>query len=262
MNDKQKKIFGNDFGLIYFPYEFKDAINNHCSYAYTDDQKNSLSEMGKFWKFIDHTTTVWNGKEDSLVIIQDESNEIGTLTFIGLGVKKIEIIYKEKVNNLNLVKSIFKGMMVGNISIDFDNPIEKLKFHFLYEMAEPYVLNVELIKYKEPEIDYQTLYLTNMNIFAGVGQSLVNIYFKKAKDCVNKTEIELFRVIDLRKSYFMVKESVKEGSFFHTFSNLAYGTYKFRIIQYCNEEKIIESPMQEFNITEPNYSGKPYISGR
>lgn len=45
MNDNQKALFGNDFGLIYYPYDFTDAIANHCSYSYTEEQLSSLSEM-------------------------------------------------------------------------------------------------------------------------------------------------------------------------------------------------------------------------
>ena len=37
MTDEQKTMLGNDYGFAIFPYYFKEAITNHCSYDYKNE---------------------------------------------------------------------------------------------------------------------------------------------------------------------------------------------------------------------------------
>jgi hypothetical protein len=253
MNDNQKTAFGNDFGLIYYPYDFEDAIANHCSYSYTEEQLKSLSEMGKFWKFIENTKSIWDKKKDSITIEQEKLNEKGTMTFVGLGVEYIIINTEKKSKRIDLVKSIFKGIFVGNIDIDFDNPLNNIVFHFLYDMAEPYDLGVNLVKYKEPEIDYQAIYLENINIDFAVGADLINIYFQKAKDEVDKIEIEIYKLDEKNKSRLISKKNVDINEFYYAKKDLAYGKYEFKVTQYIDEKIVIASSMIGFSLNRPRY---------
>lgn len=61
-------------------------------------------------------------------------------------------------------------------------------------MAESCELEVNLIKNKESEIDYQAIYLENMNIDFAVGGDLINIYFQKAKHEVDKIGTEIYKL--------------------------------------------------------------------
>jgi hypothetical protein len=262
MNDNQKALFGNDFGLIYYPYDFSDAIANHCSYSYTEEQLNSLSEMGKYWKFIENHKSIWDKNFDSITIEQDKMDEKGTLTFVGLGVRSISVYTKNKTIEVELVKSIFKGIFVGNIPVDFDNPIKTLKFNFLYEMAEPYELEVNMVKYKEPEIDYQAIYISNMKVSFDLGQDLLNVYFQLADEKVDKTEIFLYKTFERNESRMIAKYEVEKELYYYAIKGLAYGTYEFQVVQYVKNKVLVENPKTKFTLAQPNYSGKPVISGR
>jgi len=262
MNDNQKTAFGNDFGLVYYPYDFKDAIANHCSYSYTEEQLKSLSEMGKFWKFIENHKSIWDKNTDSITIEQEKPDQKGTMTFVGLGVEYIIINSEKKSKRIDLVKSIFKGIFVGNIDIDFDNPLKNIVFHFLYDMAEPYELEMNLVKYKEPEIDYQAQYLKNMNVSFGLGQDLINIYFQLADEKVDKTEIILYKTYDRSDSRMIAKYKVDQGQFYYSIQGLAFGAYEFQVLQSISDSILVKSPKTKFTLNQPNYSGKPYISGR
>lgn len=188
-------------------------------------------------------------------------DEKGTLTFVGLGVRSISVYTKNKAIEVELVKSIFKGIFVGNIPVDFDNPIKTLKFNFLYEMAEPYELEVSMVKYKEPEIDYQSIYLENMNIDFAVGESLVNIYFNKAKSEINKIEIEIYKVIDSTNIRLISKEKCDSNQLYYSKNNLAFGKYEFKIIQYIDDKIITASPMISFSLNRPKYpSGRNTVT--
>jgi hypothetical protein len=253
MNDNQKTAFGNDFGLIYYPYDFEDAIANHCSYSYSEEQLKSLSEMGKFWKFIENHRSIWDKSTDSITIEQETLDEKGTMTFVGLGVEYIIINTEKKSKRIDLVKSIFKGTFVGNIDIDFYKPLKNIVFHFLYDMAEPYELEVNLVKYKEPEINYQTQYLENMNIDHAVGENLVNIYFNKAKPDIDQVEIDIYKVVDEKNSRLISKEKFDSNILYYSKNNLAYGRYEFKVTQYANGEKIVESPNIGFGLSRPRY---------
>ena len=262
MNENQKALFGNDFGLIYYPYEFEDAINHHCSYAYSDTQKKNISEMGKFWKYVEGAKTVWDGKSNTLEIKQLSQNQKGTLTFVGLGVEKISFSYKGKEETIKLVKSKFKGIMVGNVPIDFLKPIKNLKFHFRYDLADPYIMDISLIKYKIPEVDYEKLYIKNMDVSHGLGQDLINIYFSDARDDIEKTKVELYKTTGVNNSKLISSYNIEKGTNFLSIPNLAYGGYEYKVIQYVGGQPLVQTSKIAFKLSEPNYSGKPYISGR
>jgi hypothetical protein len=266
MNEKQKLAFGNDFGLVYYPYDFKDAIDNHCEYSYNDTQKYDLSEMGKFWKFIENRNWIWKEKSDLVNITQSNPNEVGTLTFVGLGVEKIEIQTENDVSTINLVKSIFKGMMVGNIEIDFNKPVKSIMFYFRYDIAEPYELKINLEKYKKVKtIDDQSLYKENMKVDFAIGQGLVNIYFQKAKKEVTLIKVELYKVFDKSESRLISTYIIPNERFYLSITGLAYGVYEFKVLQYeaTNSSKlVVESDKVRFTLYDPYPTLKRAMSRR
>lgn len=265
MTKEQKLILEESSNICYFPYEFQDAIDNHIhDKSIKDELKNikTLSEMGKFWQFIENKKCLWNQKEYEIELNQESSNEIGTLVFIGYGVESIDIYKENKSENLPLVRSIFKGLMVGIIPIHYDVSSMKLKLNFRYNLAGPYDVNIKFNQYREPEIDYQALYISNMKVSHSLGQDLINVYFQLADSKVDKTEVILFKTLNNNETIMIAKFHVENGVYYHSITGLAYGDYEFNVVQYVNNNILVESPKTKFKLVQPNYSGKPILTGR
>ena len=140
MTDEQKTMLGNDYGFAIFPYYFKEAITNHCSYDYKNEKIDDvlvaeLGSLGKFWKFIDGTTYVHLQEDDSFMLEQKEGQEVSCLVPLLKGVEKVIVYYKNDIKEYETHKSIFKNVDVCTIDFKFDNPIEKLELHFNYNIV-------------------------------------------------------------------------------------------------------------------------------
>ena len=44
MTDEQKTMLGNDYGFAIFPYHFKEAITNYCSYDYKNEKIDDVAD--------------------------------------------------------------------------------------------------------------------------------------------------------------------------------------------------------------------------
>lgn len=93
MTDEQKTMLGNDYGFAIFPYHFKEAITNHCSYDYKNEKIDDvlvaeLGSLGKFWKFIDGVSYL-SIDDDKIVINQSKNQEVACLVPLLKGVEKI-----------------------------------------------------------------------------------------------------------------------------------------------------------------------------
>lgn len=249
MNKEQKILFGEKFWLLYMPNELLEGKK-------VDDFEVQLSHIQNrdYW--------VWRGDKEILTLQQkskDESKKI--LSFVGLGIEKIGVLFGEKEEFIEMKKSIPRiGGFTGSILVDFSNPFDYIVFHFFNELAEPYKLNAEFIKYVEPKIDETLIYTKNMNLHHSTGQDLVNIYFDKARDDIDIIEIELYLMMN-GKERILSSEKAKAGKLFQIFSGLAYGNYGYRVIQYSKNDKVIESKLIQFTLKAPNYSGKPIVHG-
>lgn len=254
MNKEQNAILQDNITFAYFPYSFKEAIEKHCSYNYNKEELSSLSSMGKYWKFIDGTIYV-KTENNKISLTQEKDVNFATLTLIVDGIESVDVYYKKGSKNIMLEKSIFKGLMVGNIQVDYKNPITKIKLNFRYDLAEPLEIEVNNTLYVEPAIDYQKIYNEKMAIRHNVGLDLVNIYFQLATENINKVKVELF--LDKGSDDQMIGVySVNENMLFMSITGLAYGKYKFRVVQYFNEDKVATSDKVSFALNEHNYGGR------
>ena len=79
MTNEQKTLLGNDWGFALLPYSFEQSITNHCSYDYTKEKIENvtdlsyLGKLGKFWKFIEGVTYL-KLDNDTLIINQQKDN--------------------------------------------------------------------------------------------------------------------------------------------------------------------------------------------
>ena len=180
------------------------------------------------------------------------------LSLLVWNIKKFPLV--KKVEVVKLKKSISRIGYTGSFQVDYSNPFDNIMFHFFHDLAEPYKLKAEFIKYVEPKVDETLIYARKMNLHHSTGQDLVNIYFDKARDDIDTIEIELFLMMN-GKEINIMKKAKKREKLFHIFSGLAYGTYAYKVIQYSKKDKVIESKLTQFILKAPNYSGKPIVHG-
>lgn len=256
MNENQKTLLG-DHGFCWFPYELKDAVNNHSTYNFTSDDLKSLSTMGKFWKFIKETTYIEIQNDKMTIVKPANPSPKNTLVFILNGVESIDIKLGKTQSNIKLQKSIFKGLMVGTHEFDFNNPIHSIQLNFKYDMADPLIFDVIYDEIIEPKIDISATFVKHIDATHQLGNDLINIYFNKANDQVVKTNISLY-MVNLNKIERLIKNyEVEKDDMFLSISGLAYGKYAYTVQQFDKYEKlVVETNKTYFDLKMPNYSGK------
>ncbi len=270
ISKEQNNILGNDWGFALLPYTFKSSITNYCDYDYNKENISdvlsvSVGKLGKFWKFIKGVKYL-NYSDDKIILTQQQNQHSACLVPILCGVEKILVETQKDKKEFILESSVFKQVGICVVDFDFENPIKKVTLHFNFDLAEPLEIEITTILYKEPEIDYESIYLKNLNPSHSTGNDLVNIRFQKANGNVEKTVISLFHSVE--RSYnsgiierqLLANYTIEKDVFFKSINGLAYGLYSYKISQYDKENNlIIETDYMNFRLTMPNYGGKPTI---
>lgn len=261
MTKEQQLVLGNEVGFIFMPFTFKDAIEKYCSYNYKPTELKSLGTMGKFWSFIDNKyKTKVLIKDNKMEVIQPKDVKEGTLTFVNFGIESIEVNYKSGKKKIKLEKSIFKQYMVGNIEVKFNDPFDHIVLNFNNNIADPLHVKVDFKLYVEP-VKNEKEELIDMNARHRTGEDLVNVYFQKVSDKVNRVEVELFIVDNKNESQLIGTYPVQDNVSFMSITGLAFGEYGYRVIQYVGSREVASSKKESFYLRRPNYYQKP-ITGR
>lgn len=262
MTKEQQLVLGNEVGFMFMPFTFKDAIEKYCSYNYKPEELKSLATMGKFWSFIDskYKTAVFI-QDNKMEIIQPKDVKEGTLTFVNFGIESIEVNYKSGKKKIKLEKSIFKQYMVGNIEVKFNDPFDHIVLNFNNNIADPLHVKVDFKLYVEPVKDEKEE-LIDMNATHRTGEDLVNIYFQKVSDKVNRVEVELYIVDNKNENQLIGTYRVQDNLCFMSITGLAFGKYGYRVIQFEGNKEIAASNIEYFYLSQPNYGGKPSVSNR
>lgn len=155
------------------------------------------------------------------------------------------------------------------ININFKNRITKIKIHFNNKIAAPLTCN---IVYKEADKDLfdakikaeqQVIYeenarikrnedISKVSIKVNNGVSMLNVLFQPLNKSYSYSEIELYYGVDSSKQ-FMGKYIIKDNLYFHSITDLAYGTYSIKLIQYNSQNKIIfESSFRKATVYKLN----------
>lgn len=262
MTNEQKLMLGNDYGFALLPYLFEQSITNHCSYDYTKEKIENVTDLsyigklGKFWKFIEGVTYL-KLDNDTLIINQQKDQKEACLVPLLKGVEKIVVSYKNGIKTFETQKSIFKNMDVCVIDVDFENSINKLELHFNFDVVEPLVINVVTKIFEPVQDDNKEELLKQLKFSHSCGQDLITIKFQNCNNDVCITNISLY---DDNKQIMGVFK-VDEGMFYKSITNLAYGKYYYKLLQYDkNNSLIVESDFVEFKIVPPYYgNGKMQV---
>lgn len=161
--------------------------------------------------------------------------------------------YEERINNVSTHKS-FDGVQVP---INLDNRPQKLKLIVPGNICEDIIIDIKYDIMSEEEYwkiqnSPETL-RQNMNVSCRTSESLVNIYWKHAKEnVVALVRIDLY-MGEVGSGQLMAKYKINDEIFFKSIEGLAYGKYYFQLFQYDKDNKEIASTdFHSFEIKKPS----------
>lgn len=176
---------------------------------------------------------------EKCVVYQNENYKIGGYKILINNVAVEYVTYLDKKYSSNKDKII-------EIKFDFDNVGKELVFTFKNGVADDCSLpiqavlsNRESFDMKEAEENYEKL-VNQVSLVLNTGNSLINMYWKKADETVTKTIIKFYYYDNKTKIEYLIEESENNGEF-KSFCGLAYGRYKFIIEQYDSKNNLVVS---------------------
>ncbi|MBP5444573.1 MAG: hypothetical protein J6Y28_00240 [Acholeplasmatales bacterium] len=227
MNKYQKTILNN----INFSFYSKD-LDKDCNYVIENEELNLYQDEN-------YNITKYN------LIIDSEA------------ISSIEVL----IEAWDLIKPYNNKF---NLDIDFNEQIRKIKLIFNDDIVDHIILNLNyiyanrddydlILKKKNDEIIYR-----KASIRVTTGQSLINVLFQPINDEYSYSKIELYSYMD-NQPLLMARYKVSDELFFLAINNLAYGTYKIRVIEYnANDEVIFTSPFHLATLQRPRTQIMPY----
>lgn len=187
-----------------------------------------------------------------LSLFQDENYNITKYNLIikADSIKSVEV-YDEAWENVKGYLNTF------NIDIDFNKQIRKIKFTFNDDIADPIILDINYIYSSRDDYDL-VLKEKNDDILAKeacirvtTGNALINVLFQPIGNTYSYTKIELYSYMD-NKPLLMARYKVTDELYFLPIKDLAYGTYKIRVIEYdYNNDEIYTSPFFLVTLQRP-----------
>lgn len=215
---------------------------------------------------------LYNEENDSFNITQDFDINIKKYVLIpnisnrSILISGILVKKKKTWTNIPLENGLYK------ILFDFDDPINAIKFKFINNLADDYILKITSTEsdkkayYAKKEEERLEQLKEKASIKISTGLSLVNIYFQPCCDEYSYTEILLYipnedTIIDnrgiktIKKSWSLIKKNrVNKDEFYLSISGLAYGDYAFVLKQYGKSNKLLyETDYISFEIKDNSY---------
>ena len=142
------------------------------------------------------------------------------------------------------------------IIVDFCDRADKIRFHFIGDLADDYILNLKYVEADKEAYYAEQAKIARENLIKtaaikhSTGNDLVNIYFQPCCDEYQRTEITLYR-----DGQLLAKYKVEDGAYFKSIGGLAYGTYEYILKQFGKgDEVLLESDKIEFSIRRAQHS--------
>ena len=220
MNKYQKTILKN----IIFNFYSKD-LDKDCNYLIENDELNLYQDEN------------YNITKYNLIIKSDSLSSIELFN-----------------NSWDILKSY---QQTFNINIDFNDQIRKIKLVFNDDIVDPIILNINYIYANRDDYDLvlkeknEEVVNKKANIRVTTGLSLINVLFQPISDEYSYTKIELYSYMD-NMPLLMARYKVSDDLFFLAIKDLAYGTYKIKVIEYNNNDEVIfTSPFYLVTLQRP-----------
>ncbi len=200
---------------------------------------------------LDYAST-YQINDDELQLIQDENYNITKYSLILKAESILQVeTYSKKWDKIEGYLNQF------NIDIDFNNQIRKIKITFNDDIVDPIILNINYIYANRDDYDLvlkeksEDLLIKKASIRVTTGQSLINVLFQPVSQTYSYTKVELYSFMD-NIPLLMARYKVSDDLFFLPIKDLAYGTYKIKVIEYgSNDEIIFTSPFYLVTLQRP-----------
>ena len=220
--------------------------------------------MNKYQKMIlDNTSIKFYSKEldrecayeiinDELTLFQDDNYNIVKYNLF-IESKSIESIdlFNKKWDKINSYLDQF------SIEVDFNNQIRKIRFNFNDNIADSLILNINYVYANRDNYDQvlkeksEDILVRQASIRVTTGQSLINVLFQPVSSSYAYTKVELYSYMD-NVPLLMARYKVSDELYFLPIKDLAYGTYKIKVIEYgINDEVIFTSPYYLVTLQRP-----------
>ena len=189
---------------------------------------------------------------DELILYQDTNYNITTYNLIvkSDSISKIEVLDDKWITIKGYINTF-------NINIDFSNQIRKLKIIFNDDIADPIIFNLNYIYANRDDYDLvlkeksDELSVKKACIRVTTGSALINVLFQPVSSNYAYTIVELYSYMD-NAPLLMARYKVSDDLFFIPIKDLAYGTYKIKVIEYGdNNEVIFTSPFYLVTLQRP-----------
>ncbi len=200
---------------------------------------------------LDYAST-YQINDDELQLIQDENYNITKYSLLlkAESISNVEV-YSKKWDKIDGYLNQF------SIEIDFNNQIRKIRITFNDDIVDPITLNINYIYANRDDYDLvlkeksEDLLIKKASIRVTTGQSLINVLFQPVSDSYSYTKVELYSFMD-NIPLLMARYKVSDDLFFLPIKDLAYGTYKIKVIEYgINDEVIFTSPFYLVTLQRP-----------
>ena len=200
----------------------------------------------------------YNIKDNDLTLYQDDNYNIVkyNLIFNSESISSIETYNKKwelKQGYLNQF----------DVEIDFTNQIRKIKISFNDDIADPVILNINYMYANRDDYDLalkeksEDILIKKASIRVTTGNSLINVLFQPVSQSYAYTKVELYSFMD-NVPLLMARYKISDDLFFIPIKDLAYGTYKIKVIEYGNNDEVIfESPYYLVTLQRPRSIQSP-----
>ena len=208
-------------------------------------------EFNFYSKELDKNLT-YTIENDELNLYQDNNYNITNYNLI---------IKSDSISSIEIFSDswdIIKGYLnTYNINIDFNDQIRKIKIIFNDDIADPIIFNLNYIYASRDNYDQilkeknDEILIKRASIRVTTGLQLINVLFQPVSEDYSYTKIELYSYMD-NAPLLMARYKVSDELFFLPIKDLAYGTYKIRVIEYgMNNEVIFTSPYYLVTLQRP-----------
>ncbi len=205
-----------------------------------------------FTNSIHNTVNAFKLDNDELSLYQDDNYNITKYNLLieSKCISEIELFNKKWETIKNYQDKFY-------IDIDFDNQIRKIKLIFSDDIADPLILNINYIYANRDDYDLklkeksEDLLSRKACIRVTTGINLLNVLFQPVGSNYSYTIIELYSFMD-NIPLLMARYKVTDELYFLPIKDLAFGTYKIRVIEYgSSDEEIFSSPFYVVTLQRP-----------
>lgn len=191
-----------------------------------------------------------------------DNDEFTLYQDVNYNITKYNLIIKsDSIDHIELLDdkwTIIKGYInTFNVDIDFSNQIRKLKLVFNDDIADPIIFNLNYIYANRDDYDLvlkeksDELLIKKACIRVTTGSALINVLFQPVSQNYLYTVVELYSYMD-NVPLLMARYKISDDLYFTPIKDLAYGTYKIKVIEYGdNNEVIFTSPFYLVTLQRP-----------